>query len=208
MLLEIPYPGGANVTVEIGGQQIAQTLARVGLQTFVIETVAPLNTVVGDAWMSGQIAVYEEHMYSELIQNLLRNAITSIQPQGRAPIVLLTSLPQEQHGIGLLMAEAMLAIEGARCISLGTQTPLADIVAAARVHRADVVALSFSSAYAEIKAVEGLKQLRSGLPAATHIWAGGVGATRMRKPPEGVQPVTDFVQLRELVGQWRVPLVP
>jgi len=188
--------------------RLAQSLARVGLQTFVIETVAPLNTVVGDAWMSGQIAVYEEHMYSELIQNLLRSAIASIQPQGRAPIVLLTSLPQEQHGIGLLMAEAMLAVEGARCISLGTQTPLADIVAAARVHRADVVALSFSSAYAETKAVEGLKQLRSALPAATHIWAGGVGASRMRKPPEGVQPVADFGQLSELVGQWRVSASP
>jgi methylmalonyl-CoA mutase cobalamin-binding subunit len=147
-------------------------------------------------------------MYAELIQNLLRSAIASIQPQGHAPIVLLTSLPQEQHGIGLLMAEAMLAVEGARCISLGTQTPLADIVAAARVHRADVVALSFSSAYAETKAVEGLIQLRSTLPATTQIWAGGAGAARMRKPPEGIQPVTDFAQLSELVSQWRGPLVP
>ncbi|HEX7951826.1 MAG TPA: MerR family transcriptional regulator, partial [Burkholderiales bacterium] len=188
--------------------RLSQTLARVGLQAFVVETVAPLNTVVGNAWMSGQIAVYEEHMYSELIQNLLRSAIASIQPQGHLPIVLLTSLPQEQHGIGLLMAEAMLAIEGARCISLGTQTPLADIVAAARVHHADVVALSFSSAYGETKAIEGLKQLRSALPATIHIWAGGTGVARMRKPPEGIQPVTDFAQLSELVGQWRVRLAP
>jgi methanogenic corrinoid protein MtbC1 len=180
-------------------------MARSGLQSFILETVAPLTVAVGDAWMSGDIAVFEEHLYSELIQNLLRNAIASIQPQGRTPRVLLTSFPQEQHSIGLLMAEAMLAVEGASCISLGTQTPLADIVTAARAHHADIVALSFSSSYPENKALEGLKQLRQALPATTCLWAGGAGAKRLRKPPEGVQQVADFEQMVELIKQWRAP---
>jgi methylmalonyl-CoA mutase cobalamin-binding subunit/DNA-binding transcriptional MerR regulator len=184
--------------------RLAQALTRTGLQNFIMETVAPLNVVVGNAWMTGEIAIYEEHMYSELIQNLLRSAIASIQPQGRTPRVLLTSLPQEQHGIGLLMAEAMLAVEGASCISLGMQTPLADIVKAALVHHADIIALSFSSSYPETRVAEALKQLRQAVPAATQIWAGGLGAARMRKPPEGVQPVVDFAQMIELVKQWRV----
>ena len=110
---------------------LSQALARRGLQNFVLETVGPLNVAVGNAWMGGQLAVFEEHLYAELIQNVLRNAIASIQPQGRAPRVLLTSLPPEQHSIGLLMAEAMLTVEGASCIPLGTQTPLDDIVTAA-----------------------------------------------------------------------------
>ena len=185
--------------------QLSQTMARSGLQSFILETVAPLTVAVGDAWMSGDIAVFEEHLYSELIQNLLRNAIASIQPQGRAPRVLLTSFPQEQHSIGLLMAEAMLAVEGASCISLGTQTPLADIVTAARAHHADIVALSFSSSYPENKALEGLKQLRQALPATTRLWAGGAGAKRLRKPPEGVQQVANFEQMVELIKQWRAP---
>jgi len=185
--------------------QLSQTMARSGLQSFILETVAPLTVAVGDAWMSGDIAVFEEHLYSELIQNLLRNAIASIQPQGRTPRVLLTSFPQEQHSIGLLMAEAMLAVEGASCISLGTQTPLADIVTAARAHHADIVALSFSSSYPENKALEGLKQLRQALPATTRLWAGGAGAKRLRKPPEGVQQVANFEQMVELIKQWRAP---
>jgi methanogenic corrinoid protein MtbC1 len=48
------------------------------------------------------------------------------------PRILLTTLPQERHGLGLLMAEAMCVAEGAHCISLGVQTPLIDIVEAAR----------------------------------------------------------------------------
>ena len=185
--------------------QLSQALARRGLQNFILETVAPLNVAVGEAWMGGRIAIFEEHLYSELIQNLLRSAITSVQLQGRGPKVLLTSLPQEQHGVGLLMAEAMLAVEGAPCVCLGTQTPLADIVTAARVHHADIVALSFSSAYPEVKAAEGLKQLRLALPAVTDIWAGGAGAARLRKPIEGVQPVIGFEQMVDLVRHWRRP---
>ncbi len=184
---------------------LSQTMARRGLQNFVLETVAPLNVALGNAWRSGRIAVFEEHLYSELIQNVLRNAIASIQTQGRTPRVLLTSLPPEQHSIGLLMAEAMLVVEGASCIPLGTQTPLADIVTAARVHQADIVALSFSSSYPEIKAAEGLKQLRAGLPSATGLWAGGAGALRLRKPIEGVQPVDSFENMVELVKRWRGP---
>jgi len=184
---------------------LSQTMARQGLQSFILETVAPLNVAVGEAWMDGRIAVYEEHLYSELVQNLLRNAISAIQPHGGTPRVLLTSLPQEQHGIGLLMAEAMLVVEGASCIPLGTQTPLADIVTAARAHHADIVALSFSSSYPEIKAAEGLKQLRLALPRATQLWAGGAGTTRLRKPIEGVQSIPSFERMVDLVKQWRAP---
>ena len=184
---------------------LSQALARRGLQNFVLETVGPLNVAVGNAWMGGRLAVFEEHLYSELIQNVLRNAIASIQSQGRAPRVLLTSLPPEQHSIGLLMAEAILAVEGASCIPLGTQTPLDDIVTAAQAHHADIVALSFSSSYPETKIAEGLKQLRLALPSTTRLWAGGAGALRLRKPIAGVQPVGSFETMVDLVKRWRTP---
>lgn len=184
---------------------LSQALARRGLQNFVLETVGPLNVAVGNEWMGGRLAVFEEHLYAELIQNVLRNAIASIQPQGRAPRVLLTSLPPEQHSIGLLMAEAMLTVEGASCIPLGTQTPLDDIVTAAQAHHADIVALSFSSSYPEIKIAEGLKQLRLALPSTTRLWAGGAGALRLRKPIAGIQPVGSFEKMVDLVKQWRTP---
>ena len=114
-------------TQELRGQ-LAQALARQGLQHFVLDTVAPLTQAIGDAWAQGRIAVFMEHAFSELIQNMLRSAIASIQPQGSAPRILLTSLPNEQHALGLLMLEAMLAVENAHCISLGTETPPTDIV--------------------------------------------------------------------------------
>jgi MerR family transcriptional regulator, light-induced transcriptional regulator len=185
--------------------RLTQELARVGLRNFVVNTIAPLNVAVGDAWMEGRFAVFEEHLYSELIQNLLRNAIAAIQPHGGTPRVLLTSLPNETHGIGLLMAEALLCIEGAYCIPLGTSTPAEEIVAATHAHRTDVVALSFSASFPEGKATEALRQVRERLPAAVQLWAGGTGASRLRRLPEGVQLVSDFEHMVDLVKRWKEP---
>ena len=53
------------------------------------------------------------------------------RPRRAARCVLLSTLPGEPHGLGLLMAEALLALEGCRCVSLGVQTPLWDLVLAA-----------------------------------------------------------------------------
>ena len=184
-------------------RHLSQTMARQGLQSFVIDTVAPLSVAVGDAWMRGYLAVFEEHLYSELMQSILRNAIATIQPQGRSPRVLLTSFPGELHGLGLLMVEATLAVEGTACIPLGTETPAAEIAVAAQAHRADIVALSFSSAYSESKAADGLRELRAMLPESTLLWAGGAGVARSRRQIEGVKLVASLGQIVDLMKEWR-----
>jgi DNA-binding transcriptional MerR regulator/methylmalonyl-CoA mutase cobalamin-binding subunit len=184
-------------------RHLSQTLMRQGLQHFVMDTVAPLNRAVGEAWMRGEFAVFEEHLYTEQIHNLLRNAIGSIQPQGRAPRVVLTTFPNEPHSLGLLMVEALLTVEGASCIALGTETPLTEIVRAAIAHRADIVALSFSSAFGEKHAVAGLTELRAMLDARVLVWAGGSSLERLRKPLAGVEVMTTLDALLDAVKAWR-----
>ena len=185
-------------------RHLSQTMARQGLQNFVIDTVAPLNVAVGDAWMRGYLAIFEEHLYSELMQSILRNAVASIQPQGRSPRVLLTSFPGELHNLGLLMVEATLAVEGTSCIPLGTETPAAEIAVAAQAHRADIVALSFSSAYSETRAADGLRELRAMLPESTLLWAGGAGVARARRQIDGVKLVPSLGEIVDLIKEWRV----
>lgn len=184
-------------------RHLSQTMARQGLQNFVIDTVAPLNVAVGDAWMRGYLAVFEEHLYSELMQSILRNAIATIQPQGRSPRVLLTSFPGELHSLGLLMVEATLAVEGTSCIPLGTETPAAEIAVAAQAHRVDIVALSFSSAYPESKAADGLGELRAMLPESMMLWAGGTGVARTRRQIDGVKVISSLGQIVDLTKEWR-----
>lgn len=159
-------------------QAMQQRLARQGLQRFVQDTVSPLAHRVGEAWEQGTLEVFEEHLFTELTKRLLRQLIATL-PSGRRPRILLTTLPGEQHLLGLLMAETLFALEGAECIPLGTQTPLLEIGRAAGAHQADVVALSFSAAFPARQIPALLLQLRMGLPGEIELWAGGSGVARI-----------------------------
>ena len=165
---------------------LANQLMRQGLQRFVLETVTPLNRAVGEAWMRGELQVFEEHLFTEQLQVALRTAVNAFPRQPGVPRVLLTTFPGEHHGLGLLMVEALLVPEGAQCISLGTQTPIDDIRNAALAHKVHVVALSFSAAFPLRQAGEGLATLRRQLPAAVALWAGGEMTRRLRKSLPGV----------------------
>jgi DNA-binding transcriptional MerR regulator len=178
---------------------------RMGLGAFVTDLVAPLTTAVGDAWAQGRFEIYEEHLYTEVITGVLRHAISTLAPQPvpLGPKVLLTTLPQEQHSLGLLMVEALLALEGCTCVSLGTQTPLTDIAQAARAHRADVVALSFSNVHKPALVQASLRELRTQLPPATALWVGGACTALYQGPLAGVSAVAQLPALQPLVAQWR-----
>lgn len=178
---------------------------RMGLAPFVTELVAPLTTAVGEAWAQGRFEVFEEHLYTEVITGVLRHALASLAPQPvpQGPKVLLTTVPQEPHGLGLLMVEALLALEGCTCVSLGTQTPLTDIAQAALAHRADVVALSFSNLHKAAVVRASLRELRAQLPAATALWVGGACTALYQGALADVSAVQELSGLQPLVAQWR-----
>jgi methanogenic corrinoid protein MtbC1 len=161
-------------------QAMQQRLARQGLQRFVQDTIAPLTFRVGEAWEDGSVEVFEEHLFTELTKRLLRQAIAGLPSGQRSPRILLTSVPDEPHVLGLLMVEALFALEGAECIPLGTQMPLLEIGRAASAHRAHVVALSFSVAFPQRQIPGLLQQLRMVLAPEIELWVG-----RRRRPAAG-----------------------
>ena len=185
----------------------ANLVMRQGLQRFVHETLTSLNHAVGDAWMRGDLAVFEEHLYTEQLQVALRTGINAFPRQLGAPRVLLTTFPGEQHGLGLLMVEALLVPEGAQCISLGAQTPIEDIRRAALAHEVNVVALSFSGAFPVRQAGDGLASLRRQLPPGISIWAGGEMTRRIRKTLPGVLLIPDIGGTIVALKAWRAQAI-
>lgn len=182
---------------------LTQNLMRQGLLQFVTQTVTALNHWIGEAWLAGRVAIFDEHLYSEHVQNILRNAILAEPGRGSAPRVLLTSLPGEKHRIGLLMVEAVLAAEGVACVGLGTETPVIDIKNAVPAYGVDIVALSFSSAITQSAALAGLVELRGLLPQGIEIWAGGGALARVRKATDGVLLLRSFDDMRYALTRWR-----
>ena len=182
---------------------LSLALQRLGLQRFVTDFAAPLSVQVGEAWARGRITVSQEHLYSEQMQQQLRYGIGAIYPGERAPSVLLTTLPGEEHQLGLLMAQACLAAEGVHCVSLGVQTPAWDIVEAARERGADVVGLSFSQAFRPKVALAMLQDLRARLPAGIEVWAGGALWDHARHVLDGVRFISRLEQIQSLLGAYR-----
>lgn len=189
-------------------RELSQTLMRLGLGRFVTELVAPLNEAVGDAWLRGYFEIFEEHLYTESMQVILRNAINNIPRASERPRILLTTFPQEQHGLGLLIAEALFSLEGCRCVSLGTQTPIWDIVRAANAQRVDVVALSCSSALNPNHVLDAFSELRRDLSPSIEIWAGGGCPVLHRKPLPGITVITPQHDATATVTRWRETHAP
>jgi DNA-binding transcriptional MerR regulator/methylmalonyl-CoA mutase cobalamin-binding subunit len=182
-----------------------QAVASMGVKRFVTELLAPLNAMVGDAWMRAEIEVYEEHIYTECVTGVLRQAIHQLSNHtpNRHPRVLLTTFPQEEHAVGLLMAESMLMIQGCYCLPMGVKTPLGDIAKAVTAQQADVVALSFSVSLNPNHVLDGLAELRQLLPPQVEIWAGGRAPVLQRRPPAGVMVISDLGHIETQVQRWR-----
>jgi len=183
-------------------QAMQQRLARQGLRQFVQDTVAPLTVQIGFAWERGRLQVFEEHLFTELTARVLRQAIAAV-PGGSEPRVLLTTLPKEPHEMGLLMVEAVLSLEGAQCISLGTQMPLMEIVDAVAAHQVDVVALSFSAAFPARQTRALLEQLRAALSGTIELWAGGAGVRKLAAL-DGVMCMASLDSAIAAVSRWRL----
>lgn len=186
--------------------KLSKDITTNGIAATVKKVIAPLTMEVGESWRAGNLAIFEEHLFTESLHVVLRGVINQLArnpKHGRPPRILLTTFSQEPHSLGLLMAEAWFTLEGCSCISLGTQTPMWDIVQAALRQQADVVALSFSSGMGRQMVIDGLRELRHQLPPKIEIWAGGSSTALGRRMAEGVITTQALEDITQEVTRWR-----
>lgn len=191
---------------DVGGLRaiLHGALLEKGLQRMVGDLVAPLNVNIGEAWLRGELGIADEHFYTEQIQSFLRGTLAGYARTGKPPRVLLTTLPEEEHSLGLLMVEVMLVTEGTQCCSLGPRMPLSDIRTSAVTSDTDIVALSFSAAYPARQATAGMRALRTSLPEHVEIWAGGAGARDALRNIPGVCIIGSISEVCDAVTRWRL----
>jgi DNA-binding transcriptional MerR regulator/methylmalonyl-CoA mutase cobalamin-binding subunit len=183
--------------------QLQGELARRGLRDFVLSVMPALNAAVGNAWVGGTIGIKDEHLYVETIQSLLHQSIASHSGAPGLPCILLATPSGELHTLGLLMLEALMTLEGATCISLGAQLPLADLASASQAYRVDVVGLSFGPGFARKKIPPLLRELRALCPAHLELWAGGSGVDGLEVTPRGVSVIPTLAGALKALRRWR-----
>lgn len=155
-------------------------LLRYGLEAFVVELLPNWLAQVGYAWQIGNLEIHHEHLLVDQLQTKLRLSLERLpEATSDAPKVLLTTLPEEQHGLALLMIENLCRLEGVQVINLGIQTPVETIIQAAHEHQVQVVSLSISEASNGVWVQQAIVRLRQGLPASVALWLGGEGAKRL-----------------------------
>ena len=159
---------------------------------FVQNTITPLMIGIGDAWRRDEIDIHHEHLCSAHIERYLHAEILRLRPRDGLPVILFALPPGEHHLLGLLMAEAVLAEEGAVTINIGSGIPLNNLKLAAISCKADVVALSFSFAHPSKDILPTILHFRRLLPPEIQIWVGGAGISVIRKKPKGVDFFYDF----------------
>jgi methanogenic corrinoid protein MtbC1 len=174
-------PGAVRSAVE------AVTEGRVDIVTLYRDVLTPLLVDTGSAWQSGQVAVWQEHLASATVRTIVEGLYPEVlkvraaaTPVGRK--VLLACPSQETHDLGLRMVSDRFDMAGWTTYFLGADTPVSQIVEAARGLDVDAIVVSSSTHFHRVALRTFLDQLRRDLP-GVRLWIGGAAFARDRDWP-------------------------
>ncbi len=99
--------------------------------------------LVGERWQTGQWSIAEEHLASRTLLRTLERIRPVLGPEHRiGPVAVLAGVAGEQHMIGLVCLEQVLAEAGWSVSNLGADLPAADLGQFVRRNDVALVALS------------------------------------------------------------------
>ena len=167
--------------------------------TFLESRISPLLHAIGREWADGDVEIRHEHLATHAVEDFLRSqrvALSQRPEAGRRGLIVLATLPGEQHALGLEMAAVLCESLGVRTWILGTDTPLAQIAASVLESGARAVGVSVSLAAAGVQNDSVLAQLRDQLPEGTRLVVGGRSTRGKRRKLPGVAYCRDLEALR------------
>jgi methanogenic corrinoid protein MtbC1 len=135
--------------------------------------LGPLLTLIGQMWADDKLNVRHEHYFSYILEKYLR----SLRPKSEngnwvVKKILLCSLEQELHVLGLYMAELICKVNGVEMVFLGANTPVDDIVKTANSMAVDAVGMTMSLSSANIKTEKVIQEMKSQLPDSVKVVVG------------------------------------
>lgn len=140
------------------------------------EVISPLLHWVGRAWRFGSLRVSQEHLMSGTVRQFLSSLCDTYRPPAHAPVIVIATLPGQQHELGALMAAAMAAAEGWDVLYLGASLPVDELAHAVVMSKARAVALSIVFPRDDPRLRRDIEDLSRYLPEGTAVFVGGHGA--------------------------------
>lgn len=169
---------------ELKGLEVDLDLARAGgasaLQIINDHLLEGMK-VVGERFGSGQMQLPFVLQSAEVMKTavaLLEPHMEKTDEAGKGTIVLAT-VRGDVHDIGKNLVDIILTNNGYTVINLGIKQPIADIIAAAEEHRADVIGMSGLLVKSTVVMKENLQELQArGLGTRWPVILGGAALTR------------------------------
>lgn len=167
-------------------------------EVLVAQLVAPAMRAVGERRHSGQMCTAQERLLSASARRTLGSLIATSRRRATGPVLVLATLPGEQHDIGLMATTLVAAAEGLDCVYLGPDIPLVDLLAAVEATGARAVCLSCVTCAVDTGLPGAITQLRRQLPARCELWLGGSAAMQLDSAdlPAHCWCLAEFDQLR------------
>jgi methylmalonyl-CoA mutase cobalamin-binding subunit len=174
-----------------------------GLPRFLRERVAPLIDEIGNAWGRGDLEIRHEHFFSEVLEDELRRLRAPLEPAVKGRPIVVASLPNELHGLGLQIAALAMVAAGRSVRVLGPHLPVEEIVQAAKALDAISVGLSVSIFAEPDETVREIRALREQLPDEMGLWIGGHGSSMLKNLPTGIEITPTLDDLDRLLRDLR-----
>jgi len=155
----------------------AVTEGRLSVEALYTQVLGPLLVSTGAAWQQGVTQVWEEHFATSMVRTIVESLFLEVAREAAdahrlGKVAVLACPPEEAHDLGLRMLTDRLSIHGWDAYFLGADTPVDQIVSAARSLKADLVALSAATHYNRMLLREVIGQLKAQLP-GVRIGVGG-----------------------------------
>lgn len=169
---------------------------KLGPLRFLTDRLHPYLVRLGEDWRIGEVSVSHEHFASERIVDFLASQWRKLNERNEEPPILLTSLPGDQHRLGLQIASVTIAAAGRKVLNIGAMTPAPEVIRAAESHQPAAIAFSVSITMDAKQVRRAIEQVRIETPRSIPIVAGGSGAPT---GIDGVEHIVDIAKFYEWV---------
>lgn len=185
---------------EVDGR-LLEARARLGSWWRVADELAAALAEMGDEWERGRLTVAEEHVASDALARALARVGDALPIRLDGPRCLLACAGEDEHTLGLSLAELCLRELGWTPLWLGRRTPIGEVVRLASGAQVAMVALSASALLGDERA---LRAIADEVGAACR--AGGValllgGAGAWPAPPSYGVRVTSFAAFHHYLAE-------
>lgn len=111
------------------------------VERVLLEIISPCLQRIGEGWHLGRVTTAQEHFSSTYLRGVLQS-LYNLMGGSLGPVVVVSTLPGEQHELGSLISALFLRRSGYSVHYLGPNTPLHDLQSFCKDTQAKAVVLS------------------------------------------------------------------